>query len=194
MHKILTIFFTSLISLSSISQIISSDKNVIDTINLKDFRSDKIVVYKYDSITFFLNYDEFKTAIIKFMTKYKNDQPIKYPRFSYRRYKDAKRKSLKVLNNIIIELNRQIKNSDTVYIIHKSLDDRTLWSWGLNEIIIAQIEKTNCAIIDASNNKQYVIIKVKGTWNSSPITGSGGRRYYLLGNKDYFLDALDWIQ
>src|SRR5258706_15882270 len=100
MYKVSVIFFTLLISLSSNCQTTSFDKSVIDTINLTDFHSDKIVSYKYNDVTFFLNYDEFKNAIIKFTTEYKNDQPTKYPRSSYRIYKDAKKKSLKILNNI----------------------------------------------------------------------------------------------
>ncbi len=90
MHKVTIILFSTLISLASKSQT-SLNKDVIDTINLKNFHSDKVVSYKYNTVTFFLNYDDFNRDIIKFATDYKNDQPIKYPRSSYRIYKDSKK-------------------------------------------------------------------------------------------------------
>jgi len=98
------------------------------------------------------------------------------------------------LDNIIDELNKQIKNSDTVFLIHQPLDEKTLWRWQLNDIIISQIEKDNCAIIDANGNKQFTVIKVDGAWSSMPMTRRGGRRYYFSGNNDYFIDIMDWIQ
>lgn len=158
------------------------------------FQADKVVSYKYESVTFLLSHAEFLTSIVDFATEYKNDRPTKYPRSSYRTYKNAKKKSLKVLNSIIDKLNEQIKTSDTVFILHKPLDNRTAWRWRLNNIIISQIEKNNCAIIDANNDRQLVIIRVKGAWGSFSRAGGGGRRYYFSRNKDYFIDKMDWIQ
>ena len=179
-----------LLFLNCNSQRNSLTKNVIDTINLKKFNSRRVVSYKLELATIFLSYDDFKTSIIGFTTVYKNDRPIKFPRSSYRVYKNAKKKSLKILNNIIDELNRQIKISDTVVLVHKELDGRTLWRWQLNGIITSQIERNNCAIADGNNNMQFTIIRDKGPWS----WGRGGRRYYFPGNNIFFIDQMDWIK
>jgi hypothetical protein len=165
-------------------------KVVTDTITLDSFYCSRIVAYKLELVTVFLCYDEFKTSIINLEADYKGHPPANIYGPVYRSLKNSRKKSLKILGSIIKKLNQQTKIVDTIVLVYKPLDNRTLWMWQLNKIITSQIEKNNCAIMDRKNEMHLRIIRSDGPWN----WGSGGRRYFLSGSDAFFIDQMTWIK
>jgi hypothetical protein len=190
MKKVNSIFFILLFPFLSQSQTSCWHKNVKDTFYLNGFSSDKVVSYRINHVTILVDYDTFNKDIINFKTEYENDKPIK-PIAKLSSYKDAKKNSLKILKNIIQELSKQVKSSDTVFLVHTPLDERTLRQWELNNILVSKIETGNCTIFDSTNTIHPMVIRTKGEWTPRYTCG---RRYYLPGRNDYFIDMLDRLR
>ncbi len=172
-------------------QSIPFDKYTTDTIRLKDFTAKKIVAYEIHSVTVYVNYDDYKKELYIFWKRYnegikeisKEKRKGEYINSDYKpRYK--------VIDSVYKLLNKQIKTSDTIYLSQKPFD-----KVGLRCLmdLDKQIEKGTCAITDNKNNKQYIIIRQKGEWYRGPLNAWGGRRYFLIGQTSYFLEATDWI-
>ena len=176
-----------LICLTSKSQSIPFDKYVTDTFRLTDFTAKKIVAYEINSVTVYVNYEDYKNELYTFWKNYKKSR--KYKSSSNILNHDFENR-YRVIDSVYKLLVKQIKIVDTIFLTQKSFS-----SVGLRCLmdLDRQIENRTCAIVDSNNVRQFIIIRKKGSWYRGPLESWGGRRYFLVDYKNYFYEATDWI-
>ena len=167
------------------------DKYTTDTIKLKDFTVKKIVSYKINSVTVYVNYEDYIKEHYVFWKRYHDGmkETAKEKRKGENINSDYELR-YKVIDSIYKLLRKEVKTSDTIYLTQETFDNvglRCLMD------LDKQIDKGTCAIVDDKNNRQYIIIRQKGSVYRGPLNAWGGRRYFLLGQPNYFFEATDWI-
>ena len=181
--RIFFIYLAIILSVNSEGQDIPLDKFTIDTIHLKDFKAEKIVAYKYHTVTFYVDYDDCRKVFSDVADRYNSDRDPDP--------KSDREKRRRVLNSTLKFLVSQAKKSDTVYLSQAIFDPYDLAP--LQNFLPDQIEKGNCVIKDERNNIHLIIIRQKGSWQRGPLSGWGGRRYFIPGQEKYFISGTDWI-
>lgn len=170
---------------------IKLDKFTTDTLHLGQFCAKKVIAYKFQEVTFYVDYNDYIKSLKVFWKRYK--EGMKYG-------KEAKEKGeyvnpeyeprWLVIDSIYQTIKKQSKKQDTIYLTQKTFDKVGLRS--LMDFDV-QIEKGNCAIYNHNNILQTTIIRQKGSWYRGPLAAWGGRRYFLLGATNFFYEATDWI-
>lgn len=170
---------------------IKLDKFTTDTLHLGQFSAEKIIAYKFQSVTFYVDYNDYLKSLKVFWTRYKDGM------------KGTKKEKAKgeyinpeyelrwlVIDSIYQSIRKLSKKQDTIYLTQKTFDKvglRSLMDFDL------QIEKGHCAIYNENNIQQTIIIRQKGSWYRGPLAAWGGRRYFLSGATNFFYEATDWI-
>ena len=191
MRVILVILFWIFCTTLSKSQAIPLDSYTVDTIHLGEFTAKKIVAYKYNDVTFYVKYEDYKKSFYVFWKRYSDGM------------KDARKEKLKgeyinpeyeprwlLIDSVYQLLLKQARTQDTIFLYQKMFDKVGL---GLFANFADLIEKKQCAITNEKNERQFIIIRQKGSWYKGPLAAWGGRRYFLPGATDFFIAATDWI-
>lgn len=168
------------------------DTYTVDTLTLTDINFKKVVSYKINSVTFLVNYDDYKKELYIYWKRYHDGM---------KGTKREKRKGeyinpdyeprWRTFDSVYQLLKTQVKTQDTIYLNQKIFDKVGLGS--LNNFFPDMIEKKNCAILDSDNKRHFIIIRHKGSKKTGNFTGTGGRIYFLPGDKKYFIGAMDWV-
>jgi hypothetical protein len=164
------------------AQIDTVHGSFFDTIKLAEFKAKKIVAYKISYITVYVSYNFYYSDLGLFLKR--RDEMMKQYGIK------ENDKGYKLVNAVYKRIQKQIKTSDTIYLDQKDFDKKGLTC--LLSIDYA-IEHGECAIVDNRNQKQSIIIRQKLSWDGIPLSGWGGRRYFLPGKSDYFFEVTDWI-
>jgi hypothetical protein len=171
-------------------QIIPYDNYTVDTLHLEYFNAKSIIAYNFDSVTFYVDYEDYKKEFYSLWETYHNGikERAKAKRKGYYYNKDYE-KRWPFIDSVYSVLTRQIKERDTIYLSHKLFFSAGLSD--LNDFFPNLIEKNKCTITNAKGERQTILIRQKG----SHIKGAesfGGRRYFLVGHLEYFIEATDW--
>jgi hypothetical protein len=170
---------------------IKLDKFTTDTIHLGQFRAKKIIVYKFQSVTFHVDYKDYLKSLKVFWKRYKDGMKYLIDGRKKGEYVNPEYEPRwLVIDSIYQTIKKLSKKQDTIYLTQKTFDKGGLRS--LMDFDV-QIEKGHCAIYNANNIQQTIIIKQKGSWYRGPLAAWGGRRYFLLGETNFFYEATDWI-
>ena len=168
------------------------DSYTVDTLTLTDVSFKKVVSYKINSVTFLVNYDDYKKELYIYRKRYHDGM---------KGTKREKRKGeyinpdyelrWRTIDSVYQLLKTQVKTEDTIYLNQQIFDKVGLGS--LNNFFPDMIEKKNCAILDSDNKRYFIIIRHKGSKKTGNFTGTGGRVYFLPGDNKYFIGAMDWM-
>jgi len=170
---------------------IKLDNFTIDTLHLGQFIAKKIIVYKFQSVTFFVDYYDYLKSLKVFWKRYKNGMKGTKKEKARGEYINPEYEPKWLVIDSIYKTTRKLsKKQDTIYLTQKTFDKVGLR--GLMDFDV-QIERGHCAIYDDKNIKQSTIIRQKGSWYRGPLAAWGGRRYFLQGATTYFYEATDWI-
>ena len=183
---ILTIFFKAQ------SQDKYYDNYTVDTLTLSDVSFKKVVSYKINSVTFLVNYNDYKKELHIYWKRYHDgmkgtEREKRRGEYINPDYEPRWR----TLDSVYQLLKTQAKMQDTIFLDQIIFDKVGLGP--LNNFFADMIEKNNCAIIDSDNKRHFIIIRHKGGKRTSNSSGYSGRLYFLPGNKYYFIAATDVI-
>ena len=190
--RIFLLIWTLTFSCNAYSQDKYYDTYSVDTITLSEVHFKKVVSYKINSVTFLVNYDDYKSELYIYWKRYHDG--MKGTKREKRRgeyINPTYEPRWKTFDSVYQILKTQVKSQDTVY-LNQSIFDKVGLA-ALNNFFPDMIEKKNCAIIDRDNKLHYIIIRHKGSKKTGNFTGTGGRIYFLPGAKKYFIGAMDWI-
>lgn len=164
------------------AQINTECTSIFDTIKLEAFKAKKIIAYKISYVTVYVSYNFYYSDLGLFLKR--RDEMMKQYGIK------EKDKGYEMVNAVYKRIQKQIKTSDTIYLDQKDFDKK-----GLTCILSVDyaIEHGECAIIDNRKQKQLIVIRQKLSWEPFPLSGWGGRRYFLPGKSNYFFEVTDWI-
>ena len=185
---ILTLTFFS----KAFGQTIPFDKYTVDTFHLGQFFAKKIVAYEYNTVTFFVDYRDYLKMHTIFWKRYKEGMKSSKKEKEKGEYinPDYEPRWL-LIDSVYKVLKLQVRLKDTIFLTQKIFDKVGLGPG--NNFFADLIEKNKCAIIDKERKRQFLIIRQKGSWYRGHLDAWGGRRYFLPGVRDFFIDATDWI-
>jgi hypothetical protein len=188
--KRLISFLVLLSSIISNGQGISYNNFITDTIYLKPFTASKIVSYEFDSVTFYVDYEDYKKEFYSLWKTYHNGmKDAEKAKRNGQYYNKDYEKRWPFIDSIYSILINQVLKNDTIFLTHKMFAKAHLSD--LNDFFPNLIEKNRCSILSKDGMRQTILIRQNGSY----IHGSssfGGRRYFLLGHKEYFIQATDW--
>jgi hypothetical protein len=141
----------------------------IDTIKLEGFTSDKVLVYKYHSVSFLFDFYQFQKELES---------------LSKGQYHAS------VAKEALLKASQEIEHGDTAHFDQSTFDNI---SWvPLENFICSQLEQRKCLIVDGTNNIIRSIIRVHGQLKGERYFVWGGRRYHLPGVSKWFLECTEW--
>ncbi|OQP61780.1 hypothetical protein A3860_31460 [Niastella vici] len=190
--RILLLIGTLIIFLKAQSQDKYYDTYTVDTITLTDIHFKKVVSYQINSVTFFVNYEDYKNELYICWKRYHDG--MKGTKREKRRGEYINpdyEPRWKIIDSVYQLLKKQVTTQDTIFLTQKIFDKVGLGA--LNSFFPDMIEKNNCAIFGSDNKRHFIIIRHKGSKKTGNFTGTGGRVYFLPGQKKYFIGAMDWV-
>jgi hypothetical protein len=168
--RLLFIILTLTLTITSQAQKVSDlDKYSIDTVRLTNFNAKKVIVFKHNDATFYLDFAEYKIAVADFKKMYLK---------GYKRRLDE-------VNSALKNAKRQFKKTDTAYMTQQDFNNFGVQP--MEKFIATQIDKGNCLVHDINNSPLTQIIRVTGSFIRGPLNAWAGRRYYLPGQDKYIL-------
>jgi hypothetical protein len=188
--RLLLVLLTAFTSTLSFGQV-PLDNYTTDTIRLPEFKAKKIVAYKLQQVTIYVNYKDFYKEFLPLYNRYKDGvKGIEKERRQGHYINPDYEPRFRILDTTIQQLKAQIKTADTVFLTQTTFD-----KYQLRELIDfdKHIENGTCAITDNKGKRHYLIIRQKGSWYRGPLAAWGGRRYFLPGRTSFFLSGTDWI-
>jgi hypothetical protein len=159
---------------------------------LGDFSAKKLVSYECRNVTFFIDYKDYLESLKVSRKGYKPRlmESIIKRRSKIESPSSSKRElRWKLIDSVYQTIKKLSKQQDTIYLSQKIFDNV-----GLRPLIDLDIliENKQCAIYH-NGIRQNAVIRKKGYWYINPKNAWGGRRYFILGEKEFFYDATDWI-
>jgi hypothetical protein len=186
--RICLAFFFTMICAGLKAQSIPFDKFSTDTLHLTPFTAKKIVAYTLNSITFYVDYNDYKKDLRVFWKRYNSGMktklaPNEKPNPDY----NARWLTIDSIHTLLKTL---VKKQDTIWLNQKTFD-----KVGLRQLcdFTKLIENNKCSIANNKGELQYIIIRKKGEWYRGPLNAWGGRRYFFPGDNNFFIDGTDWI-
>jgi hypothetical protein len=168
------------------------DTYTVDTLTLSDNSFKKVVSYKINSVTFLVNYDDYKKELYIYWKRYHDG--MKGTKREKRRgdyINPDYEPRWRTIDSVYQFLKTRTKSQDTIFLNQRMFDKVGLGA--LNNFFPDMIEKNNCAIFDSENKRHFIIIRHKGGKRTGNSSSYGGRLYFLPGNKQYFIGTTDVI-
>jgi hypothetical protein len=141
-----------------------------DTVHIKGFHPKKVVVYKYNKVSFLLNFYKVRQHTIS---------------LTQSDYKSG------TAEDILTRLDKEISLSDTAY-----LDQAYFLSinWiPFDDFLCSQLDKSSCLIRDSAGDIHQTYIAAPAVRKNAQYYGWGGVLYFLPGQTKWFIEKLIWI-
>ena len=168
------------------------DQYRTDTIYLEKIYFKKVVSYKIGSIIFLVDYSDFKDNLYSFWKKYQKENRLaEKEKHNGVVVNPAYEPRWRLIDSVYKIIKTQIKTQDTIFLSQEIFDKVGIGPWG--NFFPDLIEQNECAIFDENQKQHFTIVRQTGTKIRGPLDGYGGRAYFLPGQKQYFIAALDWI-
>jgi hypothetical protein len=162
--------------------------SITSIINLQQFELSNVVAYKIGNATIITKQKVFEQSIKSIWLKYKegmNDLSVE----DDVEFKSAYTARFKLLDSTLKILISN-KKPNIIYLNHKTFE-RLEFRPPMD--FEKQLENGDCALFDKNNKRQYRIIRRKFSEYFGPLNASAGRRYYLVGEADFFYETVDSI-
>lgn len=141
----------------------------MDTIQLDKFASKKVMSLKYHSVSFLLDFAEFRQELQRLSTGHYHDEAIK---------------------QLLVKVDGEIAKGDTAH-FDQATFDKISWV-PFESFLCNQMQELKLLIIDANNRVQPSIIRVHGIMKGERYLVWGGWRYYLPLTSKCFLECTEW--
>jgi len=167
------------------------DRYRLDTIHLEPFTSPKIVAFKANGLTFYVDHDRYQKAIYPFWKNHHLSKRNLEKEKKSGAYRNPEWDSVRItLDSIYSLVTDKSRKGDTLFLFHYITDVNKVGFY--SKFFAEEIEKNRCSIQDIYGNLQPTIIRQKGSRHDGPLKAWGGRRFYLPGQLQYFLEVGDW--
>ena len=163
----------------------------VDTLYLGQFSAKKVIAYKLQSVTFYMDYKDYLKDLSVFWKRYrKGMKGLRKEKAKGEYINPEYEPRWRVIDSVYRTIKNQYKTQDTIYVSQKPFDKVGL---GCLAYLETQIEKGTCTIVDNKNIKQTIIIRRKEEWQRGYLEGWGGRKYFVPGQITPFYSATDWM-
>jgi len=189
--QLLILIFSLLFFSNSFGQSFGVDTVSIDTLHLKELKVKKVISFKFNSTIFYLSYNEYLKKETAFWKLHHND--MKFVESAKKKGKYINQEAVKnwlSFDSSYKDIKEQAKKSDTIFVTQNNYDSSSLFIE--NNFISDQLDKNRCSIV-VNGERQQVLIRIKCSWYQHSRAAWFGRRYFLPGQKIYFLVATDLI-
>lgn len=167
------------------------DTLAIDTLHLGQFTAKKMISFKYNSVTFWVEYKDYLTSIKVYWKRYKEGMKGAKSAKAKGEYinPDYEQRWL-LIDSVYNTIQKQSKVQDTIYLTQAVFD-----KVGIGPLIKFDkfIENGHCIIFDHNNIRQSIIIRLKCSWYRDSLAAWGGRKYFFSGSAVEFYAATDWV-
>ncbi|TMI90322.1 MAG: hypothetical protein E6H08_15220 [Bacteroidetes bacterium] len=196
MKTILFILLSIAVINSAQAQIDSYQITNSDTIELADLSFKRAVALHFDEATILLDHDLF----MKHLTSERKG--LKKQIKSLERMIKRGTDNPGVTSSQLKSYQRQFAPVDSVFAIVKQsrldtfhVDYRIFIRTDLpfGDFLPSTIESKQCMILDLSNHKQNLVIKINGTKQTGQMTAVGSSFYFIQGSAKYFLSKMDRV-
>jgi hypothetical protein len=190
--RISLLVLTLIVGTTSNEQGVPLDHYTTDTLHLSPFKAKKTILYKLNTVTFAVDYNDFIKMYSAFWKREKEGQKyIAKAKKKGEYYNPNSTPMWIVLDSVYKAITLDIKHKDTLFINHAVFSKAGFGTW--NNFFPELIERNRCAIFNNKNEQQFIIIRQKGSWYRGQLEAWGGRRYFILGQSNYFIEGTDWI-
>jgi hypothetical protein len=164
----------------------------VDTVYLKEIKFKKVVAYNINTVTFLVNYNDYRNSLYSLWKTYYRGMKNKKKELSGGRSVNPDYESgWRTVDSVYTILKEEARTQDTIFLSQKIFDRAGIGA--MNNFFSDLIESGQCAILDENNKRHYLIIRHEGAKKTGTSAGLGGRAYLLPGDNKYFIAALDWV-
>jgi hypothetical protein len=147
------------------------DKYKIDTLFLTGLEAKRVIVFTNGGLRYLISFDSFKQAALKFRKEYWRTD----------------KQQCKKIKPFLEDCKKLLSLNDTAFM--RVEDYNYLGFHFVERFITSQIDNQQ-VLIQASNSGQLIttVIRVTGSYIKGPLHAWAGKRYFLPGQPDWFIE------
>lgn len=168
------------------------DSYKTDTIQLQGVLFAKTVAYKLNTVTFYVNYEDYKNTLYVLWKRYRDGmKTVKKEKRKGEHINPDYEPRWRTLDSVYTLLKTKVKTQDTLFLSQNIFDKVGLAP--LSNFFPDLIEKKQCAIVDDKGQRHFLIIRQTGWKKTGEMTSYGGSSYFLPGQKKAFIGRMNWV-
>lgn len=159
----------------------------VDTLRLEEFKHEKVVRYRFANGDVCVKAEDYINGLKEWHKKYADwVEEANQGDANYEFYHT----NFRVIDSVFTAVTTILQQADTV-VVSQTVFDKV----GLGSLVsfASFIDSGLCAVYDRNGVRQWTIIRQKESYYCGPLCGWGGRRYYFLDQKNWFVEETDWV-